>query len=104
QAREEAVPEQRREKERVVAVAVAAELRVARQGLQQNGGAGAREAADEDRLHDVDVVDIGRPDAGLEVAEADPQFRMPGDEAPAAVHPGGDAEAVEPLAAPFGGG
>src|SRR3546814_2526730 len=92
QAREEAVPEDRREDEGVVAVAMAAEQRLARQGLQPDRGAGAREAADEDRLHADDLLDVGRPDLRLRVAEADPEVAVAGDEAPASMPPGGDAE------------
>src|SRR3546814_8537272 len=71
---------------------MAAELRMTGQGLQQDGGAGARQAADEDRLHDLSVRDVGRPHPRLEVGEPDPQARMARDEAPAVMHPGGRSE------------
>src|SRR3546814_15902059 len=76
-------------------VAMAAELRMTGQGLQQDGGAGARQAADEDRLHDLSVRDVGRPHPRLEVGEPDPQARMARDEAPAVMPPGGDPKALE---------
>src|SRR3546814_17438399 len=84
---------------------MAAELRMTGQGLQQDGGAGARQAADEDRLHDLSVRDVGRPHPRLEVGEPDPQARMARDEAPAEMHPGDDAKAVEAgVGGPGGGG
>src|SRR3546814_10023856 len=69
QAREEAVPEDRREDEGVVAVAMAAEQRMARQGLQQDRGAGAREAADEDR-RTAFALQYGKGVGGGEVGQA----------------------------------
>jgi hypothetical protein len=71
QAIEQAVPQERRQHQREVAVAVGRRIGVPLERLEQDGGSRPRQAGDVDRPVDAAPSDLRREQARLQIAEPD---------------------------------